>query len=122
MSAHPGELSPARLHAAILAAPPDRPEYGPTTADRVLNHTARLFHTTTADLLSGSRRRVHCEARFVAWTLIRAHTALSWPDIARLFDKDHTTVMSGARAVLGSPKRLSWAHAVELSMDAEEAP
>lgn len=49
------------------------------------------------EFLSQRRNRHIAEARFVAWRLMRAYTELSYPQIGRLCNRDHTTILSGVK-------------------------
>jgi len=46
-------------------------------------------------LKSKSREKNLTHARHEAYYLLRKHTNLSYPQIGRKFDKDHTTILSG---------------------------
>jgi hypothetical protein len=45
------------------------------------------------------RHKQHADARAVCWWVARKRTTLSFPEIGREFDKDHTSVMSGVKRI-----------------------
>ena len=68
----------------------------PITASDVVNAVCAVWGVTKAGLFSGSRLRKFAYARFCAFNICRQITDLSYPQIANVFGRDHTTVMSGA--------------------------
>lgn len=71
---------------AVLRAPP---------LSRIMEATAMVTEVTISDMKGGSRKRDKARARWVAWCLIRELTTMSFPAIARMFNRDHTTVLYG---------------------------
>lgn len=59
--------------------------------------TATAFGVTTDDLLGASRQEHLCNARAVAVMLARDLTKLSYPSLALLFRRDHTTMIHSVR-------------------------
>lgn len=76
---------------------------GAATADLVMTEVARGFHVTVDDMVGDSRQRVIVTARACAMAVIREATDLSFPDIGRLFERDHTTVMHHVGRVMADP-------------------
>lgn len=61
----------------------------------LLERTAREGHVTYAALMSRSKTKAVARARHRAMALLRNSTEMSYPEIARVFGRDHTTVMYG---------------------------
>ena len=64
---------------------------------RIIKICADEFGVSPEDMLSPWRRRTITWARFAAWDLMRQHTRMSYPEIGRKFNRDHTTILSGVR-------------------------
>jgi len=58
-----------------------------------------VLNVSQSTLLSSSRRAAVSRARQIAMYLSREMTPLSLADIARQFDRDHTTILHAIRAV-----------------------
>lgn len=110
-----GPLTPDQVAAAIHRTAPRPPIPDRDIAQMVAEATARLF-AVTFEQLRDSRTREHVEARQVAMAVTRARTGMSWPELGRWFQKDHTTVMHAVARVMKDPDKLAWAHAVEAAM------
>jgi len=74
----------------------------------MVRHVARLTRVPAADILGPSRRHDVVRARWHAMTLIRAHFGDSYPKIARVFGRDHTTAMYGIASYLSPIPRLDY--------------
>lgn len=61
----------------------------------VAERVARGRGVMLDDMLSGERRPAAVGARHELWSLIRGSTALSLPEIARVFGVDPSTVLDG---------------------------
>lgn len=59
---------------------------------------------TFADLAGRSRKKHIVAARYSAIRLVRAVSSMSYPQIGRMFNRDHTTVMH-ALGVLGRQRK-----------------
>ena len=72
----------------------------PPGADRIIKTCAEYF-SITAEVISGSsKQRVVSTARSIAMYLVRLHTHMSYPDIARAFDRrNHSTVIGACNRV-----------------------
>ncbi len=69
------------------------------TADLIITQTARYFGYTIDDLCSPNRNRALVNARQIGMYLCRELTENSLPDIGRLFNRDHTTVMHADKKI-----------------------
>lgn len=72
--------------------------YTPST-DSIISNTANYFNLTSEDLTGSMRTKGVSEARQVAMYLIRTLTNLSLPDIGKIFNRNHTTVLSSIRKI-----------------------
>jgi len=91
-------LPPEALHAALTATVP-----APTDAEKaalILAVTGRLFAVDRFELLH-SRSPSVTRARQVAMAVVRASTDMSFPELGRLFGRDHTTVQAAVVRVEG---------------------
>ena len=69
------------------------------TLDLVMAKTAQILHTTPAKLLSYDRRGPMAMQRHHAMWLLRQCTDLSFPRLAQLFGRDHSTIIYGCQMV-----------------------
>lgn len=76
-----------------------RPLKPPAERDVLLRVVAEHYGAKVSDLKSGSRRQRLCQARHVASYLLRRHQLLTWCEIGELLQRDHTTIMHGAKKV-----------------------
>jgi chromosomal replication initiation ATPase DnaA len=76
------------------------PEVGHDPMD-IVREVARGFNLDAGTLLAHNRRPHVCVARACAMAVIHEATPLSLSDIARFFGRDHTTVASNIRRVMG---------------------
>ena len=60
--------------------------------ERIIRATCTVTGLTRNELLSGRRSREFVHARHIAMYLAREYTTLSFPQIGRAMNKDHTTV------------------------------
>lgn len=106
---HMPEPGPAqRMRATPLQPPPSRPEELPAPVQRLgrvaieeilVERVAERMGYRFDDLVGEARERNITEARHVAMALVREQTDLSYPAIGKLFNRDHTTVMSGVQRI-----------------------
>ena len=77
------------------------------TIREIQKRTAEICGIRVEDLLSERRRPEYVRARHIAMYAARWLTTMSYPRIARQFDRDHTTVMYGIdkidRAIVRDP-------------------
>ena len=67
---------------------------------------AEALGTRAEDVLDGRRTGDAAEARHVAYWLLR-DGGRSYPEVGRLADRDHTTVMHGCKRVEADPRLLA---------------
>jgi len=60
--------------------------------ERIIRATCTVSGLTRNELLSGRRSKEFVHARHIAMYLAREYTTLSFPQIGRAMNKDHTTV------------------------------
>ena len=65
------------------------------SATKIVDVIARQFEITPDDIYGRSKAHTVVEARQKAMLLVRMNTRMSYADIGRMFDRDHTTVMAG---------------------------
>jgi chromosomal replication initiator protein len=65
---------------------------------RIIDETCARWGVTEEDLRSPRRTTRFAWARQEAFTRLRDETPLSFPDIAAIFDRDHSTVVKGVSA------------------------
>lgn len=65
----------------------------------IIESVAAAYGLQSRELQSKSRVRIVKEARSVAMLMIRASLGWSFPQIGRLFGRDHTTVMAAINSV-----------------------
>ncbi|MQA73011.1 MAG: chromosomal replication initiator protein DnaA [Solirubrobacterales bacterium] len=85
------------LGAGQAAGPP--PSSEPPTLEAIQDAVCRLQGLTRQELLSARRSARIAQSRQLAMYLARELTPLSLAEIARAFDRDHTTVLHAVRAV-----------------------
>ncbi len=69
------------------------------TVDKIFGAVEKKYGVTKAELTSKSRVKEVAQARHIAIHLIRTMTEMSLPAIGKLFNRDHTTVISSLDAV-----------------------
>lgn len=67
--------------------------------DSIINATANYFNMTAADLTGVNRTKGVTEARQISMYLIRTLTNLSLPDIGKVFNRNHSTVLVSIRKI-----------------------
>lgn len=72
---------------------------GEISPRRICNAVARFFGLGFWDLRARTRTTLFTEARRVACHLLRSLAGMSYPQIGRYLQRDHTTVMSACREV-----------------------
>jgi chromosomal replication initiation ATPase DnaA len=76
------------------------PHYVDPIQQRIIDAVCSVTGTAEDDLLSRRRDRITADARMLAYLLMR-ETGYALADIGLVFDRDHTTVLSGARRARG---------------------
>jgi chromosomal replication initiator protein len=69
------------------------------TGQEVMEMTSNYFGLSVDDLIARNRAGSLIEARSIAMYLCRELTDMSYPDIAKLFLRDHSSVMTAVRKV-----------------------
>ncbi len=90
-----------RAREALSLPPPPPPHLmkGRLMPEEIIQSVAQTWGIHTTDLLSDRRARHHTLPRHVAFTLVRRHTGLSFPEIGRWFNKDHSSIQHGVRKI-----------------------
>lgn len=73
--------------------------------EAIINSTANYFNMSKSDLTGVNRTKGVTEARQISMYLIRTLTNLSLPDIGKLFNRNHTTVLSSIRKIEGQMEK-----------------
>lgn len=69
------------------------------TVKRIQDIVSSFYHITPHEMTSARRAKEVARPRQVAMYLARELTPKSLPDIGRLFNRDHTTVLHGVRKI-----------------------
>jgi chromosomal replication initiation ATPase DnaA len=67
----------------------------------ILKEVSEQYGVSCADLLSESRIREHTFPRFVVMWFCRVHTTMTFPEIGRALNRDHTSVINGVQRITG---------------------
>lgn len=68
-------------------------------AEAIIRCVCRYFNISVDDMLGKSRAKPFVQPRQLAMYLIRNHSGLSYPEIGRIFKRDHTTVLSACQRI-----------------------
>jgi chromosomal replication initiator protein len=71
----------------------------PITPEVILEATSQLFNFPIEEIRGKSRRRPLVQARQISMYVFRELTDMSYPAIAREYDRDHTTVIHAVERV-----------------------
>ena len=74
------------------------------TPSLIITQVCKFYNIDDAVIRSAKKSKGVADARQVAMYLIRQLTNLSFPDIGKEFDRDHTTVMHAVKKVESSLK------------------
>ncbi len=69
------------------------------TVDKIFTAVSKKYNITKDDIISVKRTKDIAQARHIAAYLIRKITDMSLPNIGKIFNRDHTTIMSSIDAV-----------------------
>lgn len=69
------------------------------SADKIIQRVCTYFGISIDDLKGRSRTKPIVRPRQIAMYLARLHTNLSLPDLGRIFDRDHSSVLSGIQRI-----------------------
>ena len=64
------------------------------TIDKIYTAVYKKYNVTKEDILSQKRNKEIAEARHICVYLIREITEMSYPNIGKIFGRDHATIMS----------------------------
>jgi hypothetical protein len=78
---------------------PMRPDRLFSNTTEIKDAVAEAFGVSVSALVSDRRTMDLAKPRFAAYAIYRDHTKFSLPRIARIFNRDHTTVMHGLKRV-----------------------
>ena len=71
------------------------------TVDKVFSAVFNKYNISKEELIGSKRSKDIAHARHVAIYLIREITEMSFPNLGRLFNRDHTTVMNSCELITG---------------------
>ena len=71
-------------------------------ADDIIRCVSEYFCIPKEDIMGKSRAKPFVYPRQIAMYLARLHTTLSFPELARAFNRDHSTIMSGVTKIKAS--------------------
>jgi len=80
------------------------------TVDKIFTAVEKRFEVKKSDLVGKSRVKEIANARHIAIYLIRYVTEMSYPNIAKLFNRDHSTIIASEESV---KKKLNYDHSLE---------
>ena len=69
------------------------------TQDKIFNAVARKYGVTVEDIRGKRRTREIAQARHVCIYIMRTVTEMSLPSIGRVFNRDHTTILSSIETI-----------------------
>jgi chromosomal replication initiation ATPase DnaA len=72
---------------------------------RIINVVAAYYKVPVGDVLGRSRTETVVEARWAAMTAAWVETTLSFPQLGRLFGRDHTSVLHAVQKTGAWPDR-----------------
>jgi chromosomal replication initiation ATPase DnaA len=74
------------------------PKIRPGLGQEIMREVAAKHGLNWTQFMLGTRMHRYAHARHEAMWLMRKRTSLSYPQMARLFNRDHTTCIYGVRA------------------------
>ena len=69
------------------------------TVDRIFSAITDRYGVSRADMVGKKREKQIAEARHISVYLIRELTEMSFPNIGKLYDRDHTTILSSYQKI-----------------------
>ena len=69
------------------------------TVDKIFNVLYKKYGITRESLTGNKRNKDIANTRHIAIYLIREYTEMSFPSIAKIFDRDHSTIISSHRLI-----------------------
>ena len=73
----------------------NRLDWGP----KIIQMVAGSYGVKYYDVLSSGRKQRHVIVRMVAMYMVRKISGLSFPDIGRVFDRDHSTIINACQKI-----------------------
>lgn len=71
--------------------------YTPTKITLVEEAIMRAANVTLEQIRSPIRDKQYVEARQAVWYICHEHLGFSYPELAKVYQRDHTTILSGVR-------------------------
>jgi len=68
-------------------------------AEEIVDRIAREYGFTREEILAADRHKSVTYARHLAMFFCRLRTGMSFPELGGVFERDHSTVMSGVRRI-----------------------
>ena len=65
------------------------------TPENIIKQSAKFFNVDEDFLMKDERTRTRVQMRQMTYKALRQHCMISFQQIGRLFDKDHTTIIHG---------------------------
>lgn len=87
----------------------------PRTIARIQQIVGRSYGCTREEILSRKRSGTLVPARHVACYVARRLTEASYPQLGRLFRRDHTSVLSAVKKITKDPPEDLWAIIVDVA-------
>ena len=69
-------------------------------ANKIIDCVCRYFGISNEEMVGKSRAKPFVYPRQIAMYLARSHTSLSFPDLGRVFGRDHTTVLHAVQRIM----------------------
>lgn len=69
------------------------------TPQRIINIICNYFGVSDNDVKSKDRRREFTEPRHISWHFLTTKAGMYQRQVGELFDRDHATILHGARCV-----------------------
>ncbi len=85
-----------------------------TIAEKIIKRVAKKYDISQEDLMSKNRTKTVSDARTLAIYIIRRVTGMSFPELGKLFNRDHSTIIT-ANTKLSD--RISENHLLELEVN-----
>lgn len=101
----------AKLRELALQRPSDAWENRSLVCATIIESVALAFGLAPSELFARSRVKSVVEARMVVCYIARRCTRMSYPELGRVFNRDHTTIMSAVKSVEKRRKRDKWTNA-----------
>lgn len=81
-----------------------------TTLEKIISKASGV---SIEEMYSKSRMKPLCAARHAVWEYAHTNFGMSYTSLARLYNRDHTTIMNGVRKMLQNPALTKIAEGVE---------